>query len=148
MACPSGFDQWTFTLTVEGTSRQVFLVFCMRFDGEAVSGKVFDPQAPAPGELSDLTGTHVAIGASGLFFLNVEFAWNDVKINLAGLTFPRGKEHFQGGFVVSDRTDLFRATEEKLYGAEGDRTSTAVLPQDAQVPPESGETGTGNGQQT
>jgi hypothetical protein len=117
----------------------------MRFDGEVVVGKVFDPDAQPPGELSDLTGRRVPIGASGLFFVNFEFVWSAVKIDLVGISFPRGREGFRGGFVVSDRIDLVSTPDEKPTEAEGDRTSAIA---GGQVPPESGDTGTGNGTQT
>jgi hypothetical protein len=144
MECPEGFEEWTFDLTVDGASAPLRLTFCMKFEGVRVSGKVFDP-LPTPVELSDLMGLRVPTPTSGNDVLSLEFMWDKVRIFMAGFTFIQGKDKFEGNFVVTGLSDALSAPDAASAEAQGTKTSSNTL---AQIPPEPGDTGTGNGTQT
>jgi hypothetical protein len=168
MACPAGFEEWTFDLTVDGASAPLRLTFCMKFTGFLVSGEVFDP-TPTPVKLSDLMGLRVPTPTSGNDVLSLEFTWDKVRIFMAGFTFIQSKDKFEGKFVVTDLSHALsapaaasakaqtrpRAQARAQYvlsaptaasaKAQGAGASANTL---AQIPPDPGDTGTGNGQQT
>lgn len=149
MACQTGFQEWTFDLTVDGAPAPLRLTFCMKFDGFLVSGKVFDPTFNPAKELSYLTGLRVPTPTSDNDVLSLEFMWDQVRIFMAGFTFIQSKDRFEGRFMATALTDALNAPNATSVEAQGAETSAETSADTlAQVPPDPGDTGTGNGTQT
>lgn len=145
MSCPAGHQEWTFQLRVDGGATPLELVFCMRFMGTDVSGTVINP-LPTPVEISSLTGRRApGGGASGREIISLEFVWDKVAIFMGGFIFAAGTERFVGRFRVFDHIRDLKAAQATAAEGEDAETRDITL---LQIPPESGETGTGNGQQT
>src|SRR5690349_20768940 len=144
MACPTGFEEWTFDLTVDGASQALRLNFCMKFEGIRVSGEVFDP-LPTPVKLSDLMGLRVPIVGGVNDTLSLEFKWDKVRVFMSGFTFVQGKDKFAGNFVLTGLTDALNAPDATQVDARGAETSTETSAEALfQLPPDPGDTGVGN----
>jgi hypothetical protein len=108
------------------------LVFCLRIEGNAITGEVFDSQGV---RLSSVTGTHIPFGPMERAFMSLAFKWEPSEILVAGFSFKSGSTKFQGRFISSAITDAPNIDE----GAQADLLGSG---------PDPGDTGTGTGQQT
>jgi hypothetical protein len=117
------------------------LDFCLKFDGEVVTGTVTDDEGHPLSSDDKVSGMRLPIGQTGKYFMNLVFRWDKQREAI---------EVFMGGFIFTDSSDVthfngrFRATRiDAQLAPSGAAPQLTTLP-----PPDDGDTGTGTGQQT
>ena len=145
VACEVG--EWTIevrTQPVPATPRGTEVVFSIdNVNGVNISGQARELGGP---HIGTFTGTCRAVLQGRLHIMTFEFAWGAVNVSLAGVTFPDGVNRFLGRFRATARTQREGAAAGQATAEEAGGRAATVRP--PVLPPDDGDTGTSNGQQT
>ena len=141
MACPDTHPEWTFHMINDRTGVDILLLFCLRFERGMVTGTVSDEFGRPLSTDTSVRGITLHDKRPRKDFTTLNFRWDNgtqaIRIFMVGFIFvdDDNVNVFQGRFIAqATGIGLLEVAVESARERSGG--------------PDSGDTGTGNGQQT
>lgn len=146
MACTANQDEWTFHMVVDRTGDETILIFCLGVDHGVVTGTVTDENGNPLSTDVRVKGTRIPLGGLGIHVSTGELAMEAMTLRFRWDTNGKPIKVRLLGSIFQDASDLVKFEGRFLaypgllpFASEGKRIMAG---------PDTGDTGTGNGQQT
>lgn len=144
--CLDPFRRWPIHMTNDdgGAPQDILLLFCLRIDGEVVTGTVSDDDGNPLSTDERVTGRRIRIEESGREVMDLSFRWDKqteaIQVFMGGSVYEDSSQvtHFEGRFGAF-------TLGIPLTKVEAGREPLPPPPPDG---PDGGDTGTGTGTQT